>query len=274
MSQSAADASPSLFAPVTSVWKPEHYGSPAAPASQVAITQGQQLAVALMHLQGLYVYDHRAKQTSFVSAGVERLLGYPASVFTTDFHYAQIHPDDLAIVTEATRLLNLYVAERLDDPLTGMVFSVDYRIRHAHGHWVRVLRQSFILEREPNGALVAAAGVLTDITAHKRTTDVRFHMNRPDFAAFVRQAQQQALPAYLSTREQQIATLVLEGLTSRQIGERLFLSTATVQKHRQNIRLKVGSQNLHRLLQHLDEKQPETSLPNMPNPADWCLTPH
>jgi|GEM_PF-2237311 len=245
---------PSLFAPVTSVWTPEYYANPEASISQSAVALGKQLAVALLHVQGVYVYDHRAKQTSFVSAGVEQMLGYPAEEFTTDFHYACIHPDDLGIVTEATRLLNQYVAEHLHDPLTGMVFAIDYRVRHAQGHWVRVLRQTFILEREPNGALVAAAGILTDITAHKRTHDVRFHMNRPDFAGFVRRAQQQTLPALLSAREQQIATLVMDGLTSRQIGERLHLSTGTVQKHRQNIRLKVGSHSLHQLLQHLDKE--------------------
>ncbi|WP_201980118.1 LuxR C-terminal-related transcriptional regulator [Hymenobacter rubidus] len=242
------------FASVTGVWTPAHYANPEAPVSQTAVALGQQLALALFHLQGLCVFDHRAKQTSFVSTGVERLLGYSAEEFTTDFHYSQIHPDDAPIVTEATRLLNQYIIERLDNPLTGMVFSVDYRLRHAQGHWLRVLRQSFILEREPNGAMIAAAAILTDITAHKVTNDVRFHVNRPDFAAFVRHAQRKALPTALSAREQEIAVMVVEGMTSRQIAERLFLSTATVQKHRKNIRHKVGSQSIHHLLQHLDER--------------------
>jgi DNA-binding CsgD family transcriptional regulator len=246
---------PGAFAPVTSVWTPAMYAQPDAPVSQTAVALGQQLATALLHLQGLCVFDHRAKQTSFVSAGIERLLGYSPAEFTADFHYSQIHPDDWPIVSEATRILNQYIIERLHDPLTGMVFSVDYRLRHAEGHWLRVLRQSFVLEREPNGAMIAAAAVITDITAHKLTTDVRFHVNRPDFAAFVRRAQRLSLPNALSPREQEIGILVIEGKTSRQIAELLCLSPATVQKHRKNIRQKVGSHSIHQLLQHLDEKQ-------------------
>lgn len=241
-----------LHAPIANVWSPNLFAHPNAPASQDAAEHGKQLAAALLHTQGLYVYDHRAKLTLFVSPGVERLLGYTADEFTMAFHYAVIHPDDLPIVTEATILANKYVTERLTDPLPGLVFSVDYRLRHALGHWVRVLRQNVILSRDTNGAVVGLAGILTDITAHKQTHDVRFHMNRPDFVDFVRQHQIRSLPMPLSEREQEVLALVLEGLTSRQIGARLFVSPATVQKHRQNIRIKVGSHNLHQLLQHLD----------------------
>ncbi|TGE23816.1 hypothetical protein E5K00_00955 [Hymenobacter aquaticus] len=241
-----------LHAPVASVWTPDLFDHPDAPPSQLAMEVGQRLASAILHTQGVYVYDIRAKLTLFVSAGVERMLGYPSTDFTTDFHYALIHPDDLPIVTEASILANKYVTERLDDPLSGLVFSVDYRMRHRRGHWVRVLRQNIIVARDTNGAVVGLAGILTDITAHKSTNDVRFHMNRPDFAAFVRRQQVESLPEPLSTREQEIMGLLLEGLTSKEIGEKLFISPTTVQKHRQNIRLKVGSHNVHQLLQHLD----------------------
>lgn len=241
-----------LHAPVARVWTPDLFAEPDAPASQVDAELGRELARTLLHTQGLYVYDHRAKTTLYVSAGVERLLGYPAAGFTPNFHYSCIHPDDLPIVTEATILANEYVTERLDDPLQGLVFSVDYRIRHAQGHWLRVLRQNFILSRDSCGAVVGLAGILTDITAHKSTHDVRFSMNRPDFATFVRQKQVRTLPEPLSIREQEVLALVLEGLSSQEIATRLFISVATVRAHRRNIRQKVGSHNVHQVLQHLD----------------------
>lgn len=39
----------------------------------------------------------------------------------------------------------------------------------------------------------------------------------------------------LSTREQEVAALVTEGLTNRQIGERLVIATRTVDNHLQHI---------------------------------------
>jgi DNA-binding CsgD family transcriptional regulator len=240
-----------IYTPVSQVWQAAMYDDPDAPPSQQAVALGQQLAARLLASQGVYVGDHRAKQMLYVSEGVERLLGYPAAEFAAR-HYDLIHPDDLPLVVEATRLCNQYFIQRLDHPPTQLLFSVDYRIWHQQGHYVRMLRQNIVLTQEANGAIVGVAGILTDITHHKLTTDVRFHMNLPDFPAFVRQQQIQALPVVLSRREQAVLALVLEGLTSAQIAGQLGLSPHTIITHRRNIKRKIGSHDVHRLLRHLD----------------------
>lgn len=50
-------------------------------------------------------------------------------------------------------------------------------------------------------------------------------------------------PVNLSIREQEIITLIAEGLTNVQIAEKLFLSTHTVNTHRKNIMQKLGVKN-------------------------------
>jgi pSer/pThr/pTyr-binding forkhead associated (FHA) protein len=45
----------------------------------------------------------------------------------------------------------------------------------------------------------------------------------------------------LSRRERQVVALVVEGLTDREIGERLFISTSTVRSHLDRISQKTGS---------------------------------
>lgn len=47
----------------------------------------------------------------------------------------------------------------------------------------------------------------------------------------------------LSPREQVVAELVTEGLTNRQIAERLFISRRTVETHVENIRRKLGARS-------------------------------
>ena len=240
-----------IYAPIAEVWPPERYAEPHAPPSQIAAELGRRLASQLLRHQGLYVSDHRANAMVYVSEGMERLLGHSAAEFAAG-QYVFIHPEDLPVVTAATVLVNQYIAARLDDPLAGIMLTVDYRIRHARGHYVRVLRQNLLLSREPNGAVVGSAGILTDISAHKVTNDVRFHVNRADFPAFVRQQQLGTLPVTLSRREQEVLNLVLEGQTSQQIAQRLGLSMATVSTHRRNFKRKVGSQDPFHLLRHLD----------------------
>lgn len=50
-------------------------------------------------------------------------------------------------------------------------------------------------------------------------------------------------PVMLSERENEIITLIAEGLTNVQIAEQLFLSTHTINTHRKNIMSKLGVKN-------------------------------
>ncbi len=47
-------------------------------------------------------------------------------------------------------------------------------------------------------------------------------------------------PTFLSPREAEVATLVAEGLTNRQIAQRLVISERTAQNHVQHILVKLG----------------------------------
>ncbi|RZK61950.1 MAG: hypothetical protein EOO59_03835 [Hymenobacter sp.] len=189
----------------------------------------------------------------FVSEGVARLTDVPVAEFTGERNFALIHPNDLPIVQEATRLFNqlLYAYRHVIGP--DIMASADYCLCPANGGCRRVLRHNSVLEREPEtGNPVLVAAILTDITAHKHTHDVRFHLNPPEFAGFVaRQPHPRAQPV-LTARERQVMELVTEGLTSRQIAEQLFLSEYTVGTHCRNALAKLDSRGLRHLLQHLD----------------------
>lgn len=241
----------SLTAPLQRVWTREAFLNPDAPPAAQAASLARRLAEVLLTTQFLYVRDYRAGVMLFISPGVERVLGYPAADIDFDRLYALIHPDDRALVTEATVLANLFLKTYPNEPADHYQFSVDYRMRHAGGHYIRVLRQNLAIERDEAGAAVAVLGIVTDITAHKRTNDVRFHLTSPKFPAFV-QAQQHQAGMLLSEREQLILDLVLKGLTSRQIAHQLGLSPHTVNTHRRNIREKVQARDIDRLLASLD----------------------
>jgi DNA-binding CsgD family transcriptional regulator len=55
----------------------------------------------------------------------------------------------------------------------------------------------------------------------------------------------------LSDREREVAALVLEGLTYKQIGERLFISAKTVEHHVARMRQRLGSGSRGELFAHL-----------------------
>jgi DNA-binding CsgD family transcriptional regulator len=55
----------------------------------------------------------------------------------------------------------------------------------------------------------------------------------------------------LSGREREVAALVLDGLTYKQIGERLFISAKTVEHHVARMRQRLGSGSRGELFAHL-----------------------
>jgi DNA-binding CsgD family transcriptional regulator len=55
----------------------------------------------------------------------------------------------------------------------------------------------------------------------------------------------------LSEREREVARLVLEGLTYKQIGEQLFISAKTVEHHVARMRQRLGSSSRGELFAHL-----------------------
>ncbi|GAA4503753.1 hypothetical protein GCM10023172_29190 [Hymenobacter ginsengisoli] len=212
----------------------------------------QQLAAILLTSQFAYVYDLPSQSLVFVSAGVEVLLGErPApDELTLDWFAARLHPDDAAAVAQAQALVHQYLHERTHASLPNFLFSLDYRLRHADGHYRRVLHECLLLERAPGPGLIQRTlALFTDLSPHKLTQEVRYHVNQPDFAAFA--ARQQPAAPLLTTREKQILALVLQGLTSRQIAHRLKLSEATVKAHRRNLLRKAGTHNLHGLFLRL-----------------------
>jgi DNA-binding CsgD family transcriptional regulator len=55
----------------------------------------------------------------------------------------------------------------------------------------------------------------------------------------------------LSDREREVAVLVLEGLTYKQIGERLFISAKTVEHHVARMRQRLGAESRRDLFSRL-----------------------
>ncbi|MBJ6107845.1 PAS domain-containing protein [Hymenobacter sp. BT523] len=183
--------------------------------------------------QFVFIHDVRAQQPVFVSAGIERVLGYPATEFSVTRLYQSIHPDDVAAVGRATVLSAEYAARYRADTL-GQVFSTAYRLRHHQGHYVRVLRQNYGLSADEEGNVLLIASIYTDISAHKFGDEVTCHCTDERLQRRLEQEMGSLRPR-LSHREQAVLGLVLAGCSSREIATELHLSVHTVNTHRRNI---------------------------------------
>ncbi|SMB88088.1 transcriptional regulator, LuxR family [Hymenobacter roseosalivarius DSM 11622] len=242
---------PSTLALIRRTWQQLHTEELIAlPPAETVREAVEALGQHLLRTQFMLVTQLPELQVHFCSPGVETLLGCPPAEFSFEWLYARMHPDDGPLVAEATALSARF-ADHCRHELQGHVFSIDYRLRHQDGHWVRVLRQNFPVRLDEDGKLVLVGSIYTDITHHKVTTDIRFHFSHPGFAAWVRTAAPPEADT-LSPREQAVLGLVLRGYTSQQIAEQLYVSSHTISTHRRNIGRKLGNRDLSHLLSHLD----------------------
>ncbi|MFD2785641.1 LuxR C-terminal-related transcriptional regulator [Hymenobacter rubripertinctus] len=242
---------PSTLKFVRDTWGQIHGPEQVVMREQTIQEAARQFGRQVLKTQFLLLYKVPDLEALYCSPGVETLLGCSPAEFSFEWLYTRVHPDDATLVAEATALSARF-ADYLRHDVEGHVFTVDYRLLHCNGRWVRVLRQNFIVQLNETGQVVLCGSIYTDITHHKLTNDVRFLFSHPSFSAWVLNQLQPSKKERLSVREQEILSLTLQGNNSQQIADRLYLSLHTVNTHRRNINRKLGTRDLSYLLSHLD----------------------
>jgi DNA-binding CsgD family transcriptional regulator len=233
---------------------PQPAGPLSAPPALLAVVRqaAEQLASRLFASQFLVVFDVWQQQCCYSSPGTTRLWGYEASQLSLELFFQAIHPDDLAAVMRASELATEFLQQCVPAAdAAPPCFSVDYQLRCQAGHYLRVLRQNFIIAQDEQGHPLATASLFTDITAHKTTVDVRFSLDHPEFASWLVLRRGKREEDELSDREQEILALILAGETNATIADKLFISYFTVKTHRRNIQRKIKSKNISQRLSHL-----------------------
>jgi DNA-binding NarL/FixJ family response regulator len=110
-------------------------------------------------------------------------------------------------------------------------------------------QQSFIQKMLDNGA---SGYVLKNATREELTEAIELVMQGQLFlsdeaASTVRKNEDSKIPI-LTRREKEVLTLIAGGLTNHQIGEKLFISTTTVDTHRKNLLSKFEVKNTATLI--------------------------
>lgn len=183
------------------------------------------------------------------SSKFKRLLGYvnPDDTENDDlelFHRI-IHPDDLPFVMETENeaymfYKNLPASEKKDYKLV-----YDFRVKNAIGIYMRFIHQFIVLEQDRSGKTWLAL-IVTDLIAERASNDrpQRRMINMKTGKLYLFNNDDSSNSCTLLTkRETEILGLIAQGLDSRDISERLFISVNTVNNHRQNILSKTRTEN-------------------------------
>jgi DNA-binding CsgD family transcriptional regulator len=210
--------------------------------------------------QFFYIYDLTTSSIAYVHPNVEEITGFSKSMFQgSGSIYELIHPDDREFVFELTKrtvsFAALYKTELFKIPFKS-IFSIDFRVQHKSGHYIRLNRQACCFKTDHDGNMVLGFLLFTDITQSNKgeshnihwigDTKYLFHFNdlikkyKKDYS--------------ITRREKDILTRLAEGESATKIAQRLSISVHTIISHRKSLLHKTGTKNTAELIKFAFEK--------------------
>lgn len=205
-----------------------------------------------------YILDYRTGKYHHFSNNAKQLTGFDSEIFLAEgivFTIQQYNQQDAEICFNSIFPKHLQFLLKLEqNSYQDYRFQYSFRFQHKDQHFITIMQESKVLERDKNGPQLIQ-GFWTDITTFK--DDARIT------AAIVyrRSGEPQQLietnhyfpksgDGILSVRELQVLRLVLQGYSSEAIAQNLHISRHTVLTHRAHIREKTKARNVAELLRY------------------------
>lgn len=202
------------------------------------------------------VFDLFKKEHVFVSSNFAKMLKYDLSQIEelgNDFFNLKIHPDDfLANLKNGNELLKFSFTIPVQDRKDYKLVS-DYRIKNGLGKYVRIIEQQQALELDNKGNIWLALSTVDISPFQDLNAGVKsriFNFITGEMVPFSSYEKQKPSEHILSKREKQVLKLIKDGLPSKEIADKLFISIHTVNTHRQRILEKLNVSNSFEALQY------------------------
>ncbi len=115
----------------------------------------------------IYIFNQKTQSNEYSNRGLAETLGYSSAEVQemgATLMPRLLHPDDgMALMQYFDRV------RALND---GEMLQFEYRMRHADGHWVWLLSNDTVFERDSDGSVLRHIGTATDISMQKRAEAV------------------------------------------------------------------------------------------------------
>jgi len=189
--------------------------------------------------------DYTTMKYFFVSPKIEQMIGYPYEMFANgglEFLFSLQHPDE----TDSLRLIHKQIVFFFNslpsEYKLNYSYAYDVRLRKADGAYIRLLCQLDCEELDKDGHLSVGRKTYTDITSYDSFPYLQLVISHHNKTCGIQDLIYRFNPLQLGSklpkREKEVNDWVSQGLSSKEIGEKLNLSKNTVDTHRRRIREK------------------------------------
>jgi DNA-binding CsgD family transcriptional regulator len=206
------------------------------------------IKIAEVENSSLAVYDLHRKQYILADSKFDRKTGYRLNHdfhVNPDYFYELMHPDDFPFVLDTI----IKTAEFLNSipPVekTAYKLIVDFRLLNTKGSYLRFVQQVVVLELDRNGDIWLILKLVDLVSENSSKVPSQRKLLNMKTGKLVLFNDEVEFPSdrVLSKREAEVLGLISQGLNSKSIAERLFISVNTVNNHRQKILAKTNSWN-------------------------------
>ena len=195
------------------------------------------------------IFDLYKKEHVFASYNFNNLFGYDMKELEeggNEFFNSRVHPEDFIDLLRCSIRLFEFLLATPKERRSQMKAINEYRVLNSKNQYVRVIEQHQSLELDRKGNLWLTLGIIDMSPNQDGSTAVRSQIVDFKTGELIRLPDEKKMrtdPVILSLRERQVLEMVKEGLLSKEISERLFISVHTVNTHRQRILEKLNANN-------------------------------
>lgn len=205
---------------------------------------------------GTCLMDYSSREYSYLSDHCDEIISYSKDEYKQggpDFHARNFHPDDKVVFAEQVfRDICLYWKSIPFEQMDKHRFSFTHRYFRKDGTISQLLQQSNYLEPNHEGIPVLNFLTFSDIGDFKTDTNLVLTISRlvngEGYVKIFSKSYSVQENSVLSKREVEILQLCYDGLSSKMIAEKLFISIQTVKNHKRNMMGKTSTGNITGLI--------------------------
>jgi len=207
-----------------------------------------------------YILDYELKKFIAISGNVMNLIGYSPSYLLDngyDSFLELLVKEDMLTIVEKIRPYDVNFLKSIPHEEHGKyIFSQNYRIKTASDTIVTLFQQNTLILSPETGLPHYNIGIVSDISHLKNDTSILHKIekmiNHDNIHEKVMIYSTTFYPSseLLTSREVEILKLIAEGMNSKAIAKKLFLSDSTVINHRKNMISKSSSKNVAQMISY------------------------
>jgi len=231
------------------------------------LRQAEAIPQKLLPFNGvIHVIDYSQHRHVALSGPLKTMMGFhPRDIIDSglDFVIDIFQKDDFkiynqTIFTQVTEFLKTTPQNEHGE----YVFTYSYRMRNANGKWIRLFQQGRYITDPKTKLPLYSIALVNDISPLKKDNSMIFSIDKKgsENALF---NHKNILTNYyypdpeesrLSRREREILGRLTDGLSSKQVADKLNLSESTIVNHRKNMLKKTNTKNIAELVRYAINK--------------------